>query len=70
MKQQISTSMAAGIVVVVVLIAGFFLWRHYTAEPTLPPGMANKSASDYHTGNAQQKIERMKRTREEEARNR
>lgn len=41
MKQSLPMPVTAGIVVVLVLIIGFFVWRSFFAPPSLPPEAMN-----------------------------
>ena len=68
MRNSVPTPLAAGIIAVLVLVAGFLLWRQYFAAPTLPAGMA--SGPDLSTVE-QRRAERQNRalrTEEDEAR--
>jgi hypothetical protein len=58
MKQSISTPVAVGIVVVVVLVVGFFFWQRYMAAPNVDTnatsiGGAAPSGRSAHTRNFQ-----------------
>jgi hypothetical protein len=63
MKQEISAPVFAAIVAVAVLVVGFILWRHYSAPPAMPPGMA---APSYHSGSVGQKMQMLEQTRASE----
>jgi hypothetical protein len=38
MKQSISTPVAVGILIVIVLVVGFFCWQRYMAPPAVETG--------------------------------
>jgi hypothetical protein len=41
LKQKVPTPVAIGVVAVIVGAAGFLLWRHSSAQPTIEAGQSN-----------------------------